>query len=359
MTFLIISIVIAIITFVFVWRVLTPYTVDRLMEKRVTAYVDSSVDIILAKLKSYHEEEVAPLQEALAKYPKVISSIYGELDMLASEGQAPKLPAKPKLPTHQIKFVPDEFELEEKLPPHPALNNPNRKPLEDPIPHEGHCVLVGQNGCGKTNTMMVSLLSRMQAGHEVHLIDTKNELGQIFENHVSVYKPEDVVRVIRKFTQAAKDRMQFFADTGRQLKQPIRDIKEYREVTGKTMPTISIIIEELIVVTDAIDADELTELYVAGRASGIYIFALAQLLKADILPRKCSVNIMTKIFMGAPDKIAMRVLYPGGVPKHILSEAYQHLGPSGQALMYDGRVNEFKCIKFPRVDREMLVDLMQ
>lgn len=341
MNYIIISIIISITTIIFVWRVVTPYTINKFMEKRVTAYVDESIDTIFEKLKNYHISEVAPLQEALAKYPKVIENIYKELDLLASEGQAPKVIV-------QKQEIKKNREVD-----------PNKKPIQDPIPHEGHCILVGQNGSGKTNTMMVSLLSRMEDGHEVHLIDTKGELGQIFENHVSVYKPEDVVKVIRKFTQAAKDRMEFFATTGRQLKQPIRDIKEYREVTGKPMPTISIIIEELIVVTDAIDADELTELFVAGRASGIYVFALAQLLKADILPRKCSVNILTKIFMGAPDKIALRVLYPGGIPDHVMSEASRHLGPSGQALMYDGRTNEFKCIKFPRVDREMLVDLMQ
>lgn len=203
------------------------------------------------------------------------------------------------------------------------------------------------------------MCARIEAGHQVHLIDTKNELEQIFRNHAHVYKPEDTVKLIRSMTQAAKDRMQLFSDTGTAMKRPIQKLSEYNEATGQNLPIIYIFIEEMILIMDMIDADELTELFVAGRSSGVYIYMAMQLLKADILPRKCSVNALNRVFMGSPDIYAWKVLYPGGVPAEIKAQATTYLGPEGHAMVFNSKTNDFKFKKFDLIPHEYLVDLMQ
>jgi ABC-type lipoprotein export system ATPase subunit len=110
-------------------------------------------------------------------------------------------------------------------------------------------VLVGQSGSGKTNILMNSTLARIQQKHEVHLVDQKNELAQIFERHVKVYQPDQTLELVRRLTLAAEDRMEHFGQVARQLGEPIRDVWEYEEVTGKKLPIIWLVLEELALVT--------------------------------------------------------------------------------------------------------------
>lgn len=220
-------------------------------------------------------------------------------------------------------------------------------------------MLVGQNGSGKTNILMNSTLARIQAGHDIHIVDQKNELAQIFENHVHVYKPEQTVELIRRLTQAAKDRMEHFGQVARQLKEPIRDIWEYEEVTGKKLPIIWLVLEELILVTAQIDQNELTELFVAGRSSGIFVYAAVQNLKAETLSTNSSINIMNKVFVGSPNKLAMRTLFKTEMPKDVYIKANNFLGEPGKGLLYNSAKHSFDFVSFPRVDRDILKSLMQ
>lgn len=350
---LIVSIIVAILTFLFVWRILTPWIVGRMFEKRITAYVDQAIENtkehILKNLLLYHDEEVLPMQQALKQYPAKFQEIYNELDMLASEGQAPRIVEQKQ----QFEESPKPAKLKNSV----LAQNPNRKPVQTPLSPEGHTIVVGQTGSGKTNTLMIEILSRMQLGHELHLVDTKGELAQILENHIEVYDTSNCTELITRMTQVAKDRMAMFANTGRQLKVPITNIHEFREATGRHIPIITIVVEELIVLTSRIDMSVLQDLYAMGRSSGVYIFALTQLMKADILPREMSVNIKHRVYMGPVDRIAMKCLFTGGIPKHILAEAETHLGPSGHALLYTD--NKWSCVKIPLVDREVLSELMQ
>lgn len=220
-------------------------------------------------------------------------------------------------------------------------------------------MLVGQSGSGKTNALCSCLLSRMQAGHDIRLIDTKNDMSQIFENHVSCYDRNEVSDLIRTLTEKARSRMDLFSRKARELKRPIRDLAEYNKVTGEDLPVISIVVEELVIITDLIDEDELTELFVAGRSSGVFFVCLTQRLNIDILSTTASNNFLTRVYLGAPDKVAFRSVFPGGVPKNIQEESSRHLGPPGNALMYSALNNSYKCITFPRVSEDMLIELMQ
>lgn len=362
MWYAIIAFAIFVLTLVFIWKKIIPLMVDKRAKQIIDVAIIEFENRMVNRLIDFNNKEVVPIVQAISAYAPIVEEIYkdldkiqDDLDLIASEGQAKAKPKTVLLPPADIDF--DIEEVEEIV-----ANNflsPNTKPIIDPLPLEGHTLLVGQNGSGKTNTLMVSILSRMQAGHNIHLIDSKNELAQIFENHMEVYKAIDVLKVVRKLTQVAKDRMEMFGRVGREMGEPIRDIWEYREITGKNMPIITLVVEELIMITDMVDAEELTELYIAGRASGVFVFACTQLLKADILPRKCTANIMNRVYMGAPDKIAMRVLFTGGIPNDIRNQAHTHLGPSGKALYYNGNKNEFALVTLPRVDRDILKGLMK
>lgn len=220
-------------------------------------------------------------------------------------------------------------------------------------------MLVGQNGSGKTNALMVAVISRLAAGHSVHIVDTKNELSQIFENHCDVYTAADVPDLIEGMTKLAQDRMQLFSDTGRALKRPIRDIDEYNKHTGDNLPVVSIIVEELIIITDSMDPEQFNTLFVAGRSSGVYFICLAQVLNITVLPKKCSANFMTRVYLGAPDRMMMKSVFPGGVPKEISAQYGDKLGPSGNALLYTGNNGKYQFIKFPRISEETLMEFMQ
>lgn len=220
-------------------------------------------------------------------------------------------------------------------------------------------MLVGQNGSGKSNVLMNSIIARMQAGHDIHMVDQKNEFAQIFENHINIYKPDQTVEIVRKLTQAAKDRMDHFGLVARQMKRPIRDIWEYEKVTGKKLPIIWLILEELILVTEQIDQKELTELFVAGRSSGVFVYAACQHLTTETLSSSSSVNILNKVYMGNPKPRNMQTLFKTEISKEIYSKANTFLGKPGKGLYLNEIDNSFTFIEFPRVDEEMLVSLMQ
>jgi len=299
---------------------------------------------VYVTIQALYDEEIQPVQQVLEEYPPVIKRIYADIDLLFSEGQAsPQTLAK-------IDALPG---------PRPFKPDPNMIDIEDPLPVVGHVLVSGQSGGGKTNALMLAARTRLLAGHQVHIIDSKNELAQIFERHAKVYTPDQTAKVVKLLVQAAKDRMQIFSDTGRRLKEPCRDIWEYERLTGKEMPVISLVVEELILLLEYITSSELTRLYVAGRSSGVFVFAATQMLKANIIERECSINITRRVYLGAPDKIAMRVMFPGGIPKEVMARAEQHLGPAGHGLMFDSQTSEFTIIKLPRVPDEMLAEFMQ
>lgn len=227
---------------------------------------------------------------------------------------------------------------------------------DDGIPLIGHGIIVGQSGTGKTNSLMIGIMRRIEAGHKLFIIDSKHELGQIFNNHAKVYNSDEAAAVIKQLIEIAEDRAIMFDEAALKFKEPVRDIIEYEKVTGTKLPVISLIIEELILIIDEIDIDELTKLFVAGRSSGVFCLVLAQYLNAKILPKKASTNLHTKVFLGPVDFVGLRTLFPGGIPKHIQTKADTFLGPAGNAMCYMD--NEFTFKKLPEIDRQLLIDWM-
>ncbi len=203
---------------------------------------------------------------------------------------------------------------------------------------------------------MIGIMRRIEAKHKLYIIDSKHELGQIFNNHAKVYSTEEAVGVIKQLIEIAEDRAIMFDEAAKKYKEPVRDINEYERVTGNNLPVISLIIEELILIVDEIDIDELTKLFVAGRSSGVFCLVLAQYLNAKILPKKASTNLHTKIFLGPVDHVGLRTLFPGGIPKHVQAKADTFLGPAGNAMCY--MENEFTFRKLPEIDRQLLINWM-
>lgn len=92
------------ICLLFIWKKIIP----RMVDKRTIILINDAIADVeereRVRLIVFHETEVVPVQEALRAYPPIIAAIHEELDLLCSEGQAPKK----LLPRDIISF--DEFD---------------------------------------------------------------------------------------------------------------------------------------------------------------------------------------------------------------------------------------------------------
>lgn len=229
------------------------------------------------------------------------------------------------------------------------------------IPHDGlsltkHIFITGQTGKGKSNTAIIGIMRRIEAGHDVRIIDSKRQLSQLFKRHASIYTPQQATSVITELVTEADRRMQLFDAAAEEYGEPIADVWEYEDITGIELPIISLVIEELLVITSLIDHDVLKKLLALGRSSGVFCYSLAQRASNEVIPSSIMVNFQVRVYLGAADMYAFKSMFPGGIPSKIKSQLDNHLGPVGHALVYNDDL--FELIKFPAVSRELSKQFM-
>lgn len=213
-------------------------------------------------------------------------------------------------------------------------NTGNRRELESTrLPKQGHAMIVGKSGSGKSNVAMGLIIERIESGQQIYIIDTKNELGPLFKRHCAKVVDENGAdRLFTELAQEAKRRQDLFAEVTEKHKKPCRDLGEYLKITGNKLPIITLVIEELVALSEVIEQARLVRLLVIGRSAGIFVVALAQYLRRDVIDRKGSINFNTKVFLGAYDRIAFDLLF-GSVPNNVLKEVQEYLGSPGKGVI--------------------------
>lgn len=348
-----------------IWKVI-PRAVDKVLEREIKPWIteqiiesESRVRALLDAHKISDNKvhtgiitEVNTIYDALAKYPPAINKIWDAIDAISSDDPIP-------MPANAV--IKAEAQEKYTAPKATEMVSPNLKPVHSGLPLIGHTLLVGQNGSGKSNVLMSAVIERWQKKHTLYLVDTKQELAQLFEQIVPsqniIEDLRDVPKLVQTLLNAGQVRRDMFNTEARKRKEPIRDHIEYEEVTGQRLPIITLFIEELVVVAETLGPELFTKMFVMLRSAGIFIFAVSQRLKTTILPSEASTNIVNKVYLGAPDKYQFGSMFPEGLPDHISREAKQLLGPPGMALLYTNNEYEFK--QMPRIDRELLKELMQ
>lgn len=283
-------------------------------------------------------EYILDMEDSLNCMMDVVEQLHQELDHLASDGPQP----------------------EPKQPPKPVaagVDNGNVAPLDnDSLPLQGHTIVVGQSGSGKSNVAMSQVIRRLRDGQQLYCIDTKNEIGPIFRRHMCrVVKPDEGMELITELLIMAEERQALFAETSDQLEKPCRDFGEYFKRTGNQLPVITLVVEELIVLMPIIGQDLLIQLLVLGRSAGIFVLAMSQYLKADILDRRGSVNFNCRVFMGKYDSIGCGILF-GNMDKSEAAQVREFVGSPGKAAVDENGL--IRLTNMPRVQDWHLIPYM-
>lgn len=278
-----------------------------------------------------HETILAKYKSTLVSYKGHIEKLYDEIDLIASEGPQPS----PK-----------------RLPEPATVDLSNQRELNDGLPLQGHTLIVGKSGSGKSNVLMSQIIRRLQAGQVIHCIDTKDEIDPIFGRHVQCVPTDMAKQKFEEMLRIASERRKLFAATSQTRQQPVRDYGEYFKVTGQKLPTVTLICEELIVLMGEVDEDLLIKLLVTGRSAGVFVVALSQYLKADILSRKGSINFNTAVFLGQYDSIAAGLMF-GNMEKEDVKALREFLGSPGKAAVMEQ--GQLRTATFPRVTENYLL----
>lgn len=230
--------------------------------------------------------------------------------------------------------------------------------LEPCLPIEGHTIIVGKSNSGKSHAAMDGIIQRIDAGQQLFIIDTKDELGPLFGNHcVRVTNTQGAEGMMKELLDVAENRRKIFKDTSLELQSPVRDLKEYTAKTGERMPIVTLVVEELVFLMEEIEDKYLTQLLVMGRSAGVYVLAISQLLKADILPRKASINFQTKVWLGNWDPIAVRLLFLD-IDKPTSERLSDWPGEPGKAVVQFSDGN-YKALQLPFIGDEHLTPYMR
>lgn len=267
------------------------------------------------------------LIEALRYHANLIDKIICDIDLLASEGQ---------------------------VKPITRVINPNIK--IDPLPITDHGIVVGKTKSGKTNLLFSQIIRKINSGQEVRIIDVKKEIGPIFRNHATIIDGKDAVAEFQNIVKLAEERQELFAEASNEYKKPVTNIEKYRQVTGRSLPDITLVVEELLYLKECgIDESSLIKALVICRSAGIWILVAVQLLRQDVLSRKGSINFGYRAFQGPYDRWAFDTLFPSA-DDEFKNKARQFLGQAGKAVISID--DNYSVETIPYIEDEVLEEWM-
>lgn len=236
--------------------------------------------------------------------------------------------------------------------PEPVIEDkPKLNQLNDYIPLTGHTLLVGRTGSGKSNVLMSQIIRRLRAKHQVTIVDSKREFKSLFKKHCTIVTMDQAEDKFIELIKIADERMELFSDTSEEYRKPCRNATEYRKLTGKKLPTISIIVDELIVLMSTIKESELIKLLVLGRSSEVFVICASQYIKADILSRKGIVNFTNRVFLGDYDRISCSLIFDSLEPEDT-KLIRDYVGDPGKAALMKN--NTLIVVTMPEVTDEYL-----
>lgn len=285
------------------------------------------------RLLSMQEEYDAFIEE----YDLQIKILVRDVDMLHSLGQTVAI--APKVPQSKTRISVEGNEVE----------------LTDGLPLQGHVLIIGQSGSGKSVLVMTQLMRRVRGQQEVHCIDTKGEIKPIFGKYVDCVAPEDAGDKFTELLAIAKQRQKLFSDTTAKFQTPCRDFSEYFEITGDKLPIVSLVVEELIVLMEMVDEAKLIEMLVIGRSAGVFVVALSQYMKAEILSRKGLVNFGTRVFLGQYDNVSCNLIF--NMDKGTRNQIETFVGLPGKAAVQEN--GKITTRAMPMVLKEHLIPFIK
>lgn len=223
------------------------------------------------------------------------------------------------------------------------------KPEGEGLPPDGHTIIVGQTGSGKTNIAMLEIARRIEDGQQLYMVDTKNELCPYFSSHaVECVGIDGAEELMRKLVKIADDRQKLFGVITKTYLRGCSDYRDFEEITGKSLPRVCLVLEELIVLSAEIAKKDLVRLLAIGRSSGVFVMAVAQQIKAATLDTNGIINFNNRIYTGRWNTMSFRCLF-GDVDDEDLVTAKAHvkLGKGYAAVEVNG---DFRMMKFERID---------
>lgn len=173
-----------------------------------------------------------------------------------------------------------------------------------------HALLAGTTGSGKSvglNVAITAMLQRSEA--EFVLIDPKRvELAPyrgVKRVRAVVTDMDAAVDHLTALVAEMEERYEAFMQAG------VRKLEHYNEQTGKNMPEIVLVVDEL---SDLMDTHskavlpDLVRLAQLGRAAGIHMLLATQRPAADTIPKKLLGNIPTRIGYRTQSHVESRLI---------------------------------------------------
>lgn len=278
------------------------------------------------------EAKLELIESVLAAHDEALDEQQALIDELMSDGQVEEAPRPKKLPEVG-----------------------NLRELNDYLPLQGHTLIVGQSGSGKSNLLMSTILRKLKDGQQLHVIDTKQEIEPIFGRVLTCVGTDKAEDKFKELLTLAQERRELFNHEAANFGEPIRDYSEYYAVTGEKLPIVNLIVEEMTVTAYDIDQEDLVKLTLLGRSSGVFVTILSQYIKDEIVPKKASTNFTCRVFLGRWDTSADTLFGP--VDKNEKPRLVEFVGSPGKAVVQEG--GQFKCVTMPRVSKDFLVPFMR
>ncbi len=183
---------------------------------------------------------------------------------------------------------------------------------------------------------MAYLMRKLTAGHQVYIVDTKREFSSIFGKHkqVTVFDLETANDAFDRLVKLADERQVLFEQAATSHQKFCRNFGDYFKLTGIKLPVVTLVLEELTVTMQETNKDRLIRLLSIGRSAGIYVCAVGQYLRADILDRAGTVNFTTRVYLGPYDRQTVNTLFQG-VDKQAHEEIKEYVGAPGKAYVHE------------------------
>lgn len=234
--------------------------------------------------------------------------------------------------------------------PEPRQAVDNKQPY--PLPLNGHTLLIGLSGSGKSNAVKGLIIAALEAKYEVWVVDTKEELGQTFECHCRIFDRTQAEEALQKAVQIAEDRRKLFAKCKTEYKELCHDLYDYNRITGAHLPEIMLVIEEVFDLSGTVDFDRLGTILATTRSAGVYVVCLSQYINNTVIPKSMSVNFKNRVFMGSYESGSAALALNCTISKHKSEEYDKWLGPVGRGILrVDGKDRQ---IEFPLVSEAVL-----
>ncbi|MGV2876343.1 type VII secretion protein EssC [Macrococcus capreoli] len=180
--------------------------------------------------------------------------------------------------------------------------------LIQPVQETGHIALIGSPGYGRTTFLhnVITYLARHHQPDQVHMylfdFGTNGLMPMVDFPHVADYfmldEKEKLEKAIKRINNEIEKRKVLLA------KEKVASITEYEQVTGKTLPTIFMFIDNFDSVREMENNEPLDNMFVkvSREGSSLNIYLIVTATRMNTLKMQMQINMKTKIALFMFDK---------------------------------------------------------